>query len=125
MTTENNQDEQKGALNKRLESISWALFLIMIGGIWLVPEERVPEGTWLIGVGVIMLGLNGARYLSNIKTSKFTMVLGILALIFGISDFFNVNFPFFPILLIFIGAKIIFKVLIKPLIEKKGKEKMQ
>ena len=120
MTTQNdqltnNQGERKSTLNKRLETIGWALFLIMIGSIWLVPKERVPEGTWLIGTGVIMLGLNAARYFNGIRMSGFTIVLGILALAFGVSDFFAVNLPFFPILLILIGARI----LLKPLIEKK------
>ena len=54
---------QKLALNARLEAIGWALFLIWIGGLWLMPDERLPEETWLIGAGLIMLGLNGVRYL--------------------------------------------------------------
>ena len=52
------QDPQKMHLNKRLEAIAWGLFLIMIGALWLLPDETVPEGTWLLGVGVILLGLN-------------------------------------------------------------------
>jgi hypothetical protein len=110
-----NQEVQKSILNKRLESIGWGLCLIMIGGIWLVPDARVPKGSWLIGAGLIMLGLNAARYLSGIKMSGFTVILGILALGFGISDFFGVDLPLFPILIILIGANII----LKPLIEKK------
>jgi len=39
------QNLAKEALNKRLESIGWALFLIMAGGIWLIPGDRVPSGT--------------------------------------------------------------------------------
>jgi hypothetical protein len=87
----------------------------MIGGIGLIPDERVPEGTWLIGVGLIMLGINLARYLNNIRMSSFTIVLGVLALLFGLSDFVGLNLPFFPILLILIGINII----IKPFFERK------
>ncbi len=50
------EDAQK-SLNKRLEAISWGLFLIMIGGIGLVPHNLVPEGTWLIGAGLDYAGL--------------------------------------------------------------------
>jgi len=39
----------------------------MIGGLWLLPDETVPEGAWLLGVGVIILGLNGVCYLYGIK----------------------------------------------------------
>jgi len=54
-----------------------------LSGLWLLPDETIPEGTWLIGVGVIMLGLNAARYMYGIKMSGFTVVLGIIALSIG------------------------------------------
>jgi len=111
----NPETPEKQNLNKRLETIGWALFLIMIGGMGLVPATLVPGGTWLIGVGLIMLGLNVARYLSGISMSGFTIVLGILALLSGIGDFLRVQLPLFPILLILVGANI----LLKPLFEKK------
>ena len=38
-------EDQKHNLNKRLEEIGWALFLIMIGVIWLMPVGRLPEDT--------------------------------------------------------------------------------
>lgn len=109
------------ALNKRLENISWGLFLIMIGGIALVPDSLVPEGTWLLGAGLIMLGLNLARYLNQIPMSNFTIILGIIAFVSGISDFFNVDLPFFPILLIVIGAGI----LLRPIFEKNQYQDIQ
>ena len=105
----NVQETEEQVLNKRLERISWALFLIMIAGIALVPDERIPKGTWSIGVGLIMLGLNAARYLNGIKMSGFTIVLGILALGSGLGDFLGVDLPLFPILLILIGANIILR----------------
>ncbi len=120
MTTNDQQqlpsadDSEKAALNKRLEQIGWGLFLIMIGGIALVPNKQVPEGTWLIGAGLIMLGLNVARYFNHLPLSSFTLVVGILAIVVGASDFFGADLPFFPILLIVIGASI----LLKPLFER-------
>ena len=110
----NIQETEEQVLNKRLKTIGWALFLIMIAGIALVPDERIPKGTWPIGVGLIMLGLNAARYLNGIKMSGFTIVLGILALGSGLGDFLGVDLPLFPILLILIGANII----LRPLFEK-------
>ena len=110
------EDSEKVALNKRLEQIGWGLFLIMIGGIALVPDQQVPAGTWLIGAGLIMLGLNVARYFNRLPLSGFTLTLGTLAIIMGASDFFGVDLPFFPILLIVIGASI----LLKPLFERRS-----
>lgn len=110
--------ESKEALNRRLETVGWGLFLIVIGALWLFPDERVPEGTWLIAAGVIMLGLNVVRHLNGIRMSKSTLFLGILAVIFGMSDFVGVSLPFLPILLILVGAAIILRPWLDPLLER-------
>ena len=109
------QDEKKVAFDKRLEAIGWALFLIMIGGLWLAPKGVVPEGSWLIGTGVIILGLMVVRSLYGIKVSGFWLVLGIIALAFGISSVFGIKIPVLPILIIIIGLNIV----LKPLLQKK------
>jgi hypothetical protein len=77
-------DPAKAALNKRLEVIAWGCFLIMLGGFWLVPQTVIARGFWSIGVGVIMLGLNAARYMLKIRMSGFTTFLGVLSLIGGV-----------------------------------------
>ena len=85
----------------------------MIGGLWLAPEGTFPEGTWLIGTGLIIIVLMGIRSLYGIKVSGFWFVLGVIALGFGISDVFGLNIPVFPILIIIIGISIVFKPLFK------------
>ena len=110
------QTLEKQKLNKRLESIGWGLFLIMLGGINFIPDNRVPEGLWSIGVGIILLGLNLARYMYGIRISGFTTVLGVLALLTGIGDMVGLDLPVFPILLILLGANLI----LKPWFEERG-----
>lgn len=107
------QDQQKMHLNKRLEAIAWGLFLIMIGGLWLLPDQTVPEGTWLFGIGVIMLGLNGVRFLYGIKMSGFTIFLGIVALIIGVGSFLGMELPVFPILIILWGLSVVLEPFLK------------
>lgn len=85
----------------------------MIGGLWLSPEGMFPEGTWLIGTGLIIIVLMGIRSLYGIKVSGFWFVLGVIALAFGISDVFGLNIPVFPILIIIVGISIVFKPLSK------------
>src|SRR5512138_228087 len=80
-------DPEKAALNKRLETVFWGLFLIMLGGWALVPDETIPKGAWSIGVGLLMLGLNMSRYMNKIRMSGFTTILGILSLVGGIAEF--------------------------------------
>ena len=109
----NDQYEENKALDKRLDAIGWGLFLVMVGGLWLMPEGWVPEGAWLVGAGVIILGLNAVRYLNNIKVSGFWNFLGALALLSGITTFLGVDLPVFPILLILFGAGIIINILVR------------
>jgi len=103
------QDSEKAALNKRLETIAWGLFLIMLGGFALVPDSITPKGAWALGVGLIMLGLNAARYLLKIHMSGFTTVLGILSLVGGITDLIGWTSLEGAWLLIILGAYLIIK----------------
>ena len=105
------QQSGRPALDRQLEGIGWALFLLMIGGIGFL--QSVPQGTWLVGTGLIMLGLNIARYLKGIRVSHFTIVIGILALLLGIGGITGLNVPFFPVLLILIGADILIKIAVR------------
>ena len=101
-------------LNKRLEDSSWGVFLLMIGTLLLVPSELVPNGTWLIGAGIIMLVLNCIRYVNDIKVSRFTVVTGVIALLVGLASFLGLRPPLFAIFLAIIGLSIIVRSLIPP-----------
>ena len=100
---------EKVVLNKRLESIGWGLFLIMVGGFALVPEDVVPKGAWSIGAGAIMLGLNATRYVYKIRMSGFTTVLGILALLGGVLQLAGLDGLDGAFLLIILGAYLLLK----------------
>ena len=101
-------DPEKAAVNKRLETIAWGFFLIMLGGFMFVPDEIIQGGWWSIGVGLIFLGLNGARNLRGLRMSGFTTLLGILSLIGGILDLFGWDVDG-AILLIVLGAYLLLK----------------
>ena len=102
-------NEEKAALNKRLETMAWGLFLIMLGGFAFVPDDTIPGGVWSIGVGVIMLGLNLARYLNKIKMSGFTTFLGVVSVVGGLLELFTKKNLEGAILLIILGAYVIAK----------------
>ena len=103
------QDNAKALLNKQLEASAWGLFLIMLGGMAFIPEERVNEGWWSVGVGIILLGLNVARYLKGIRMSGFTTVLGVIALVTGVGELAGVDLPGLAILLILLGLNLVLK----------------
>jgi hypothetical protein len=102
-------DEEKAALNKRLETMGWGCFLIMLGGFMFVPEEIVKGGWWSIGVGLIMLGLNAARYFNGLRMSGFTTFLGIISVIGGVLDLVGMEGVNGAILLIVLGGYLILK----------------
>ena len=101
-------------LNQRLEESSWGFFLLMIGTLLLLPSELVPNGAWLIGAGIIMLGLNCIRHVNDISVSGFTVVLGVIALLVGLTNFLGLRPPLFAIFLALIGLSIIVRSLIPP-----------
>lgn len=103
------QDPAKVALNQRMEAIAWGCFLIMAGGFMLVPEAIVAKGFWSIGVGLIMLGLNAARYVNQIRMSGFTTVLGIIALVGGFLERLGMEGIEGALLLMILGAYLILK----------------
>ena len=120
-TTESNPaaevtvDPDKAALNKRLEAVGWGLFLVMLGGFILVPGDQFPKGWWSIGVGLIMLGLNVARYFNQIRMSGFTTFLGLISIISGILELAGLDMLGGALFLIILGAYI----LIKPWFDKR------
>ena len=103
------KDEEQKALNDRLEAMGWGLFLIMVGGFALIPGDQIPRGVWSIGVGLIMLGLNAARYYHGLKLSGFTTFLGVLALLSGAGQLLGMDVLEGALLLIILGAYLVLK----------------
>ncbi|MCP4423272.1 MAG: hypothetical protein GY803_02140 [Chloroflexi bacterium] len=102
-------DPEKSDLNKRLETMAWGFFLIMLGGYMFVPHTVVAKGFWSIAVGFIMLGLNLARYFNQIKMSGFTTFLGVVSVIGGLLQLVGMQALEGGVLLIVLGAYLIFK----------------
>jgi len=98
-------------LDQKLQAVAWALFFIMLGCLWMVPKGTVPESAWLVGVGIILLGLNAIRYLTGLLMVWFSLILGVVALLIGVAGMFGVTLPIFPIILVIIGVSIIHDVL--------------
>lgn len=94
--------------HRNLEVIGWGLLFIW----WGITElfGFLPEGTGLIGVGLILLGLNAIRLLQGIPISGFSTVIGILALVWGCLELAGAllslpfELPVFAILLITLGV---------------------
>jgi hypothetical protein len=108
-------EPDRADLNKRLETVAWGAFLIMLGGFMFVPEEIIRGGWWSIGVGLIFLGLNAARYFSGLRMSGFTTFLGVVSAIGGVLDLVGMEGVNGAVLVIVLGAYL----LLKPYFEKR------
>ena len=92
---------------KKLEAVGWGLFFIWIG-IAFLAELGFPVG--LFGVGVITLGSQAARKYFNFKLEGFWIVVGLLFIVGGIGELFNIEIDLLPILLIAAGLVILISV---------------
>ena len=105
----NVQNPEKAAMNKRFESVGWGLFLIMLGGFMFIPDTTISKGFWSIGIGLIFLGLNAARYFNGIRMSGFTTFIGLLSIIGGIAQLAGWSSLEGAFFLIILGAYLILK----------------
>jgi hypothetical protein len=95
-------------LNRSYEAIAWGALFIW----WGVTElfTSLPDGTGALGIGLILIGVNLARSLNGLPTSRFSITLGILALVWGGLELVGVllslpfEIPVFAILLIVLGV---------------------
>ncbi len=99
--------ENKMISNRNFEAIAWGALFIWWGITVLLPS--LPDGTGLIGVGLILLGVNVARYFNGVAISWFSATIGILALVWGGLELAGAvlslpfELPVFAILLIVLG----------------------
>jgi len=103
------EDPDKAERNKRLETIAWGAFLILLGGFLFVPQEIIRGGWWSIGVGLIFLGLNAARHTSGLRMSGFTTFLGVLSVLGGMLDLVGMEAVNGAVLLIVLGGYLVLK----------------
>jgi hypothetical protein len=105
--------EDKRTLNKRLETVCWGLFLLMLGVLAIGPKTAAKDAIGSVGVGLILLGLNAARNYFKIKMSTGTIILGIIALASGVGDLLGVELPVIEILIIAAGINILYRTLVE------------
>ena len=102
-------------LNFKLVKLSWALFLILIGGSWILEslgkiDNPQKWGIVYAGCGVILLLLNLMRIAWKINISKFTTWLGTIGLVFGIAKFFNFNLSIWAAAIMILGLIMLLEV---------------
>lgn len=81
--------------------LGWSLFFIWIGVAWLM---ELGLGYGLLGVGIITLGMQVARYFYDVKVEWFWVLVGLAFLIAAVWELWSVAIPLAPIVLIAAGV---------------------
>lgn len=97
------------SLNSKLEGLAWATFFILLGCVWLYENmyDTSLPGTIAIGLGVILLALNYTRSRYEIPTSTFTIVVGAVAIVYGVAEWFMKEVDLFALIVIVIGLLLV------------------
>jgi hypothetical protein len=107
--------ENARTMNHNFEKMAWGAFFIWWGIIELF--KFLPKGTWAVGIGLILLGLNAARAVTGKPTSNFTIALGILAIVLGGLDLAGIilslpfELPVFATCLVVLGGIMLVRAL--------------
>lgn len=86
---------------KRITTIGWGLFFVWLGFVLMF---KAGTGLILLGVGLISLGMQVARKYSGYDSDGFWIVVGILFVIVGIWEMFEIKLPLMSVFLIVIGV---------------------
>ena len=96
-------------MNRNIDTLAWGALFIWWGITLLV---KFPAGIGLIGVGLILLGANAARYLQGMHINGFSTCIGVVALVWGglqlVGTVLPFELPIFAILLIVLGLIVLF-----------------
>ena len=86
---------------KRITTIGWGLFFIWLGFVLMI---KAGSGLILLGVGLISLGMQVARKYSGYDSDGFWIVVGILFVIVGIWEMFDIKLPLMSVFLMVVGG---------------------
>jgi hypothetical protein len=96
------------SVDKRLSAAGWGLFFVWVGVVLLL---NLNPAFGALGVGVITLGVQGARKSFGLAFEGFWVVIGILFAMGGLWAMYEINIPVVPILLMLAGVILLVSVL--------------
>jgi hypothetical protein len=98
----------RSALAERVDRVGWSLFFVWMGIAFLAD---VGWGVGLLGVGVITLGVQAVRKHYALKLHGFSIVVGCLCALGGVSELFEVPIDLAPILCVLLGITLLVSTL--------------
>jgi|GEM_PF-676899 len=96
--------EREIQLIRKLDAFGWGLFLIWLGIVLLAKAQT---SVALLGIGIIMLGVQLARVVLKLRLEVFWFVAGLLFIVGALWQLGNARIPLVPILLIAAGVALV------------------
>lgn len=101
--------EETRVLNRRYSLVGWGALFVWIGAVSFLPGERLPFGLGLLGIGMILLGINLARRaIHALPVNGTDITLGTIALALGAAELFR-SLVLIPIGLIATGLVLLIR----------------
>ena len=94
----------KAGMRQKLDAAGWGLFFIWVGAALLLD---LSWGVGILGVAVIVLLGQAARKYFGLPLEGFWIVVGLLFLVGGFWEMYQVEVDLVPILLIIAGAALL------------------
>ncbi len=94
---------------RQIDSAAWAIFFIWVGVAMLAP---IPWGWFLVGVAVIILAVQFARWQIGMTTEGFWIACGAVCFVGGLWSVLRLPWPLAPILLILLGVALLGKTVV-------------
>ncbi len=95
---------------RQVDSVAWAVFFIWVGVAMLA---QIPWGWFLIGVAVLILAAEFARWQMGGKIEGFWVACGLVFLAGGLWNVLELPWPLAPILLILFGVAMLGKAVVR------------
>ena len=103
--------EDKRAAIKKLDAVGWGIFFIWIGIAFLAD---VGLGVGLLGLGIIIVGVQMGRMYLNLPIEGFGLVMGVLFIVAGVWNLLRIHlgqepipYGLMPILSIAVGVVLV------------------
>lgn len=95
--------------NKVLNGVAWGAFFVVLGVGWLASiAYSLDVAAYIaVGIGVILVAINLARFSGGISLSKFSLFIGLIALALGTAGLVGYELPLIPTLIVLVGLFVV------------------
>jgi hypothetical protein len=101
---QNQQLTKSDVLQKKLDAVGWGLLFIWIG---IALFTHIGWGAGLLGVGLIIVGVQATRNPFGLKLEGFWVVAGLFFVLGGVWELFHIQLDLMPILCIVTGIALL------------------